>query len=120
MTSSIMVDYIKNFLVKEIPSGKTLLIMDSFSGHKTAEVKKTCKENNIDIMMIPGGYTGLLQPLDISVNRSFKSKLKFIKFKGSNSKERLLDLIKNVKSTALEVSPECIMNGFRKMREIEN
>jgi hypothetical protein len=120
MTSSIMVDYIKNFLVKEIPSGKTLLIMDSFLGHKTAEVKKTCKENNIDIMMIPGGYTGLLQPLDISVNRSFKSKLKFIKFKGSNSKERLLDLIKNVKSTALEVSPECIMNGFRKMREIEN
>jgi hypothetical protein len=65
-----MVDYIKNFLIKEIPAGKTLLIMGSFSGHKTADVKNTCKDNNIGIMMIPGGYTGLLQPLDISVKRS--------------------------------------------------
>ena len=92
--------------MKEIPIVNTLLIMGSFSGHKTTEVKKTCKHNNIDIMMIPGGYTGLLQPLDISVNRSFKSKLK------SNSKERLIDLINKVKNTALEVSPDCIMNGW--------
>ncbi len=50
--------------------------MDSAPGHKTELVKQVCKKHNFDVAMIPGGMTKDLQPLDISVNRSFKTKLK--------------------------------------------
>jgi len=55
---------------------KCLLILDSFSGHLTTEVADTCKSLNIVRAVIPGGMTSQLQPLDISVNRSFKSKMR--------------------------------------------
>jgi hypothetical protein len=51
-----------------------MLIMDSFTGHKTTEVKDACKRH--DICMIPGGCTKYLQPLDLTVNRSYKCRLK--------------------------------------------
>ena len=53
-----------------------MLIMDSFSAHLTERVKRACAEKQITQAVIPGGMTGLLQPLDLTVNRSFKCKLK--------------------------------------------
>lgn len=117
MTSSIMVDYINNELSPLFNKQEKLLIMDSFSGHKTDLVKKALRDNGFDLLMIPGGYTAKLQPLDISVNRSFKSKLKWKKFMGNTSNERLLDLIQNVKKCSGEITEDCITNGFMKMRQ---
>ena len=57
-------------------SSQKLLIMDSFTGHRTEQVKDTCRLLGITRAMIPGGLTGELQPLDRTVNRSFKSHLK--------------------------------------------
>ena len=94
MTSHLMCDWIKNVLSPLYPSdAKKLLIMDSAPAHKTEAVKQLCKRLNFDIAMIPGGLTDQLQPLDISVNRSFKSKFKklniqdLIKDKGTLSRE---------------------------------
>ncbi len=36
----------------------------------------SCGKKLVDLCMIPGGMTKHLQPLDIAVNRSFKSKVK--------------------------------------------
>ena len=55
---------------------RKMLVMDSHRSHMTDAVKTACKQHNIDIVMIPGGCTKYLQPLDLTVNRSFKSKLK--------------------------------------------
>ena len=55
---------------------KTMLILDSFRGHLTEQVKKTCDNRNLVRAVIPGGMTKYLQPLDLTVNRSFKSKVK--------------------------------------------
>ena len=51
---------------------RKMLIMDSFSGHLTDQVKKVCKDNNTDVAIIPGGYTSILQPLDIGIIKPFK------------------------------------------------
>jgi hypothetical protein len=53
-----------------------LLIMDSFRGHLTDEVKQACVETNTLQAVIPGGLTSYLQPLDLTVNRSFKAHLR--------------------------------------------
>lgn len=55
---------------------KNLLIMDSFRGHLTEEVKQACRNVNAVQAVIPGGLTSHLQPLDLTVNRSFKAHLR--------------------------------------------
>ena len=57
-------------------ASKRLLIMDSFRGHLTAEVGAACRDTGVVRAVIPGGLTSHLQPLDLTVNRSFKAKLR--------------------------------------------
>jgi hypothetical protein len=62
----------KNSLFKP----RALLIMDSMAAHIKESVKKEVKSTGAKLSIIPGGLTKLLQPLDVGVNRSFKSKLR--------------------------------------------
>ena len=54
---------------------KSLLMLDSDPGHKTDDVKNKFHRSATLMAMIPGGVTKKLQILDISVNKSFKSRL---------------------------------------------
>ncbi|KFM61528.1 Pogo transposable element with KRAB, partial [Stegodyphus mimosarum] len=56
-------------------NSKGVLIMDSMRAHIKDSVKAEAKKKNIgaELSVIPGGLTKILQPLDISVNKSFKS-----------------------------------------------
>lgn len=74
--SNIMSQWIKIMIPKEDNLQKKLLIMDSFRGHLTEQIKQTCDDNGIIRAIIPGGLTGSCQPLDLTVNRSFKCKLR--------------------------------------------
>jgi hypothetical protein len=51
-----------------------LLFIDNAPCHKTDEVKKECDLKDIRLEHIPPRMTCLLQPLDVSIMRSFKSK----------------------------------------------
>ena len=54
-------------------STRRLLVWDSFSGHKTKNVKQLLMTRyNSDIVIIPGGCTSKLQPCDVSWNKPFK------------------------------------------------
>jgi hypothetical protein len=53
-----------------------MLILDSFRGHTTEEVKKILKSRNTDQVTIPEGLTSMLQPLHVCINRPFKAALK--------------------------------------------
>jgi hypothetical protein len=104
---------------------KSLFIYDSARAHLTEEVKKEVKKMS-DLAVIPGGLTKKLQPLDLSVNKSFKSKMrnywetwmvdgchtytKTGRMKRASYSE-ICELI--VKSWAA-VTPQCVKNGFRK------
>lgn len=50
-----------------------LLVLDSFSAHVTNNVKKRLKEINTVPLVIPGGCTSRIQPLDICLNKPFKA-----------------------------------------------
>jgi hypothetical protein len=55
---------------------RSMLILDSFRGHTTEEVKNILKSRNTDQVIISGGLTSMLQPLDVCINRPFKAALK--------------------------------------------
>ena len=74
--SDIMSKWVQVMLPKDGGNFKKLLILDSFRGHLTQQMKDVCEENDIVCTVIPGALTPKLQPLDISVNRSFKAYLR--------------------------------------------
>ena len=58
------------------PTAKSLLIWDVFAAHRCKSVLKKVEEEHIKVVFVPVGCTGMLQPLDVSVNDSFKRHLK--------------------------------------------
>ncbi len=54
---------------------KSLLVLDSFSAYRTNVVKCRFYEKNTDLAIISGRLTSHLQPLDVSLNKSFKAKV---------------------------------------------
>ena len=59
----------------ELESPQSLLILDSFRGHLVDPVKCRFHENNTHTVVIPGGLTSKLQPLDVAINKCFKEKV---------------------------------------------
>ncbi len=53
---------------------KPLLFIDHAPCHTTEQVQEECNENNITLAKIPRRMTSLLQPIDVSVIRAFKSR----------------------------------------------
>ena len=55
---------------------KSLLVWDKFSAHLTEGITDALKATNTDVAVIPGGLTGIMQPLDVSLNKPFKGNLR--------------------------------------------
>jgi hypothetical protein len=53
-----------------------MLILDSFCGYTTEEVKNILKSSNTGQVIISGGLTSMLQLLDVCINWPFKAALK--------------------------------------------
>lgn len=53
-----------------------MLVLDSFRGHCTDAVKARLADNGTDLVVIPGGMTSMLQPLDVCINKPFKAHVK--------------------------------------------
>lgn len=49
-----------------------MIVLDAFRGHLTDEVKEALAKANTDLVVIPGGMTSQLQPLDVCINKPFK------------------------------------------------
>ena len=58
--------------------GPILLLLDCAPIHTSTEFSTSEKLQylNIHMVYIPGGFTGKLQPLDLTANRAFKSRLR--------------------------------------------
>jgi len=52
------------------------LVIDDASFHTSEKLKKKCQENQISLLIIPGGTTSFLQPLDVSINKPIKDHLR--------------------------------------------
>ena len=78
--SSNMLEWLDEQLIPALEGQPSLLTIDLFGAHKTVEVLDTFQANDITVSLIPGGCTGLVQPLDVSINRPFKDILKLSKY----------------------------------------
>ena len=54
----------------------SLLVWDSFQAHLTNSVKGDLNHRNMDVAIIPGGLTPVLQPLDKCLNKPFKDNVR--------------------------------------------
>jgi len=78
MNENEMLWWVENVWTKRANRGnnpRSLLVLDSFTAHKTEAVKQRFYEKRTDLAVIPGGLTSRLQPLDVSLNKPFKAKV---------------------------------------------
>mgnify|MGYP003466395840 FL=1 len=126
--SEIMKKWIQKIWIKRNDSffkPKSLLIYDSARCHLTEEVKNEVKKYS-ELAVIPGGLTKSLQPLDLSVNKSFKSKLKIhwenwiingchiYNKTGKIKRATYSEICDWIVKSWEDVTPQCIKNGFKK------
>jgi len=105
---------------------RSLLVMDSFEGHKTNTIKNIAFNENTDLAIIPGGLTSIVQPLDVCLNKPFKDKLRekwniwmssgqFSYTKGGNLKKPEYGIIcKWILEVWAEIPKEMIVKSFKK------
>jgi hypothetical protein len=60
--------------IEDFPA--SLVLLDDYSPHKVATVSTEIEKLGGDLNIIPGGYTCVLQPLDVGINRPFKYHIK--------------------------------------------
>ena len=52
-----------------------MLVWDSFRTHLSKPIRRTLQSLNTECAVIPGGMTGILQPLDVCIKKPFKDHL---------------------------------------------
>ena len=68
---------IREWIRQSLPRAeRSLLVWDSFRAHLTDSVKDDLKQRNIDVAVIPGGLTPVVQPLDKCLNKPFKDNVR--------------------------------------------
>ena len=67
-----MKERIRQCLPQGSRNEQSLLVWDSFRAHLTDEVKADLNWRKIDVAVIPGGLTPVLQPLDRCLKKPFK------------------------------------------------
>jgi hypothetical protein len=58
------------------PGIMPVILLDAYQCHMMASVTDKIAELGIEIIHIPGGCTGLTQPLDVGINKPFKSRVR--------------------------------------------
>jgi hypothetical protein len=119
-------DYWSTYRTGGLTKTPAMLVFDSFSGHLTDSVKNDLRENNTDLVVIPGGLTSVCQPLDVSINRPFKVYLRNkwhtwmanggagITAGGNLRRATLHDACTWVLEAWNEISPAIVIKAFKK------
>ena len=127
-TESIMKKWFDNIWIPYINKNKYAIdgygyfIMDKATAHWTEEILTNYKTDKSFISFIPAGLTRYFQPLDVSVNKPFKTALKqkYINYcieEGQEnqkvSRNKIIEFICNVWYDNSIISKEIIYNSFR-------
>ena len=76
MDESGVKEWIRQCLPRTRNHEQSLLVWDSFRAHLTDDVKAALTQRKIDVAVIPGGLTPVLQPLDKCLNKPFKDSIR--------------------------------------------
>ena len=73
MDHKLMLTWIRKVLVQHTKGRHALLVFDTFKDHLTDDILAILAKNNISHAVIPGGCTRMIQPLDVCLNKPFKT-----------------------------------------------
>ncbi|GFV31451.1 pogo transposable element with KRAB domain [Trichonephila clavipes] len=90
--------------------------MDSMKAHVSENVKNALKSASSKIAIIPGGLTKKLQPLDVGINRSFKSKVRKLWNSGCQMENKTTKMGK-LKRASYENVSNWILNAWNDVAE---
>lgn len=76
MNDDLFLKYIELYLLPALGNRPSLFAIDLCSSHKTVPVLDTLRSKKIIPTLIPGGCTSLIQPLDVSVNKPLKARIR--------------------------------------------
>lgn len=79
MDEALMVDWVRTVWDRRpgaLLRCRNMLVLDAFRGHLTASVKQALRDGRTDLVVIPGGMTSTLQPLDVVLNKPFKDRVR--------------------------------------------
>ena len=80
MDEAMMLQWVKEVLEpwsKHVPAGIVpYLLLDSYKCHLMSSVVHAIQDLGIEVDHIPGGCTGLVQPLDVGVNKPLKNQIR--------------------------------------------
>lgn len=129
MSNELMLDWLQTVWGRRpgaLLNTKNMLILDSFRGHTTDDVKNKLKSMHSDMVTIPGGMTSQLQVLDVCVNKPFKDHLRCLYSEwlisgncpltpaGKIKKPSVGQLGQWIKTAWDRISTESIVKGFKK------
>ncbi|KAG0437110.1 Tigger transposable element-derived protein 6 [Dictyocoela muelleri] len=129
LTAEIFNDYLISLNDKlKIENRKILLLLDNFSGHKVGN------KSNIELLFFPPNCTSIIQPLDLGIIHSFKSRFKSLlnnfqiynalsndnDQKAINKKIDFACVIRWVDKSFLEITNDVIKNCWNKTNLIPN
>lgn len=72
----LLLKWIEQEVSNVVGDQESLLVMDSATFHKTEAVKQKLQDHQIVLAVVPPGCTGLVQPLDVAINKAFKALLR--------------------------------------------
>jgi hypothetical protein len=76
MTEELMLEWLKivwSHRTGAFLNQPSMFVLDAFKGHVTDSVKDQLRKMKTELVVILGGMTSVLQPMDISINKSFNS-----------------------------------------------
>ena len=138
LIKNVIIPYIRSVRDESsAPDQAALVIYDVFKGHMGEEVQSLLEDNKIFYVTVPNNCTDILQPLDLSVNKPFKDKLRkgFSEWYAEEVTKQIengtgvdcvnvdmrMSVIKELSSRwimsaydHIRSSPDIICNGFRK------
>jgi len=79
MMEELMLEWLKIVWVRRpgaFLNQPSMLVLDAFKGHLTDSVKNQLSKMKTELVVIPGGMTSVLQPIDVSINKPFKERLR--------------------------------------------
>jgi hypothetical protein len=75
--ANLMENYVLPHILRYIPKSRTpLILMDNCSAHSCDKMLNLYKGSNIEYNFFPPSATAYLQPFDVSIAKSFKSKIR--------------------------------------------
>jgi len=79
MTEELMLEWLKIIWGRRpraFLNQPSMLVLDAFKGHLTDSVKNQLCKMKTELVVIPGVMTSVLQPMDVSINKPFKDRLR--------------------------------------------